>query len=409
MADTGPPREHLSTGYKASFGLVVMLGALTAFAALTIDMYLPGLPEIVRDLHAPAAGGALTVAAFYIGMCMGQLFHGPISDRMGRRRPLLAGIALYVLTTLGAAFAPSIESLIFLRFLQGLGGCAGLVLSRAFVRDRFEPQESAHLFSLLLLILSLSPILAPLIGSTILLFASWRAIFLVLAVFGTVTGIAVFFALPETRSAATAEQARGENPFQSYWAVLRERDVVGYALATGFAHAGLLTYLATTPDVVVTMFGKSPQVFGWVIAVNGIGLILANYVNRRLLGRYGYDFILRRANICSLICSGVLLANSITGFGGLWGILIPLFFIVGAIGFTQPNGLAGAMARDPKRAGSTSAVVGSLQFGLGAVGASIAGALHDGTARPMAAVIFTVYALAWAALRLSAPAAARRI
>src|SRR5262249_8948284 len=159
--------------FHVPLGLVIVLGGLSAFAPLSIDMYLPGLPLIAHDLHAPPGTGALTVSAFFLGMCLGQLFHGPVSDRIGRRLPLLGGIAFYVLTTIGAAFAGSIGQMIALRFLQALGGCAGLVVSRAVVRDRFGPHESAHVFSLLLLVMSLAPIIAPLIGSTILLFRGW--------------------------------------------------------------------------------------------------------------------------------------------------------------------------------------------------------------------------------------------
>ena len=384
-------------------GLMAILAGMTAFAPLSIDMYLPALPAMARDLAAAPASGSLTVASFYVGLCLGQLIHGPLSDRLGRRPPLIAGLALYVLASIGAAMSGAIGQLILLRFLQALGGCAGMVIGRAIVRDRFTPDESAHVFSILLLVMSLAPVLAPLLGSFVLLAAGWRSIFWLLAILGTLLWFGITFALIETRSEATAAHARGESAARSYATLLREPQVMGYALLAGFSHMGLLTYLAITPDVLIGGFGLTPRQFGWTIAVNGVGLVTANFLNRRLLGRYGYDAILRRANLGSILASIVLFIDAFTGFGGLFGVTIPLFFVVGLIGFTQPNAFAGALAHDPRRAGAASALVGCLQFGAGALGATIAGALHDGTARPMAAVILVAYLVGGALLYLLAP------
>lgn len=380
-----------------------MLAAMTAFAPLSIDMYLPALPAMAKDLAAPPATGALTVAAFYVGLCLGQLFHGPLSDRFGRRPPLIAGLALYVLASAGAAVTGAIGQLIVMRFLQALGGCAGMVIGRAVVRDRFTPDESAHVFSILLLVMSLAPVVAPLFGSFVLLVAGWRSIFWILTIFGTVVWLSTIFWLKETRSEATAAHARGESAMRSYATLLREPKVMGYALLAGCSHMGLLTYLAIAPDVLIGGFGLTPRQFGWTIAINGVGLVTANFLNRRLLGKRGYDYILRRANLLSILASAALFVCAFTGFGGLIGIVVPLFFMVALIGFTQPNAFAGALAHDPRRAGAASALVGCLQFGAGALGSAIAGAMHDGTARPMAAVILTAYLLGGALLHLLAP------
>ena len=397
---SGAPRPP--AGVKIKLGFLLLLAGLTAFAPLSIDMYLPALPQMARDLHAPAAAGALTVAAFYIGLCLGQLVHGPLSDRVGRRPPLVAGIAIYVVASIGAALAGSVEMLIAMRFLEALGGCAGLVVGRAVVRDSFTPEDSAHVFSLLLLVMSLAPVIAPLLGSLVLLVAGWRTIFWILVGFGSIVWIGTMFRLKETRSIETAAHARAESPLRSYAAILTERQVMGYALAAGCSHMGLLTYLAIAPEVIITGFGVSPQHFGWVIAVNGIGLVAANAFNRKLLRRWRYDQILRRANGVSIGASVLLALAAYTGFGGFWGVTIPLFVIVGLIGFTQPNAFAGAMAHDPRRAGAVSALVGCLQFGLGAAGSSIAGLLHDGTARPMATIILIAFVTAGLFLRLLA-------
>lgn len=391
------PKLHLP------LGLLALLAGMTAFAPLSIDMYLPALPSMARDLAAPAGMGALTVAAFYVGLCLGQLVHGPLSDRLGRRPPLIAGIALYVVASIGAAVSGAVGLLIVMRFLQALGGCAGMVIGRAVVRDRFTPDESAHVFSILLLVMSLAPVLAPLLGSYVLLIASWRAIFWILTGFGALLWVGTLVGLKESRSAAAAAHARGESAFRSYATLLREPQVMGYALLAGCSHMGLLTYLAVTPDVLIGGFGLSARQFGWTVAVNGIGLVAANFLNRRLLRRRRYDFILRRANLISILASAALFVDAFFALGGLPGILVPLFFIVGLIGFTQPNAFAGALAHDPRRAGAASALVGCLQFGAGALGATIASAFHDGTARPMAAVIFAAYLVGGALLYLLIP------
>jgi DHA1 family bicyclomycin/chloramphenicol resistance-like MFS transporter len=247
--------------------------------------------------------------------------------------------------------------------------------------------------------MSIAPIIAPLIGSWILLLGSWRAIFWLLTGFGALVGLATFWGLPETRSAETAAQARSESPLAAYRAILGERQVMAYALAAGFSHMGLLTYLAISPEVLVSGFHLSPQTYGWVIALNGAGLVTTNWINRRLLARLGYNPILRAANVGSIAASSMLLIDAATGMGGLLGITVPLFFMVGMIGFTQPNAIAGALSSDPQRAGSISALVGFFQFGGGAIGAAVAGAFHDGTPRPMAMVIFGAHVLAFFALR----------
>ena len=372
-------------------GLLAILSGMTAFAPLSIDMYLPAMPSMARDLAAAPSAGALTVAAFYVGLCLGQLIHGPLSDRLGRRPPLIAGIALYILASAGAATSGSIGLLIAMRFFQALGGCAGMVVGRAVVRDRFTPEESAHVFSILLLVMSLAPVIAPLLGSYVLLVASWRAIFWILVAFGTLIWLGTVFGLKESRNEAAAAHARGESAFRSYVTLLGEPKVMGYALLAGCSHMGLLTYLAITPEVLIGGFGLTAREFGWTIAVNGVGLVTANFLNRKLLGKRSYDYILRRANLLAIVAATALFVDAFAGFGGLAGIVVPLFFIVGLIGFTQPNAFAGALAHDPRRAGAASALVGCLQFGAGALGATIASAFHDGTARPMAAVIFAAY------------------
>lgn len=372
---------------KAPLGLVLLLGALTAFGPISIDMYLPALPGMTKALHTTAAAGQWTVAAFFIGISVGQLFYGPLSDRYGRRPPLLLGMALYVAATIGCALAPSIELLIGFRLIQAVGGCAGMVIARTVVRDRFASNEVLHVFSMLMLVMGMAPILAPLFGGWVLLVADWRWIFGAQAIFGLVVATAVVFGLPESRSAETAAQALAEHPLQSYLAMLRQRRFLGYMLTSAAAGAALFTYVSCSPDVVIGFFHISAQAFGWVFGINAVGMVLATQVNARLARRYPSDQIMGLANSAILAVAAALMADAVTGFGGVWGVLAPLFLIMAGLGFNQSNAAAGAFNVDPTRAGSTSALLGASAFGVGAVCSGLAGALRDGTPRPMALVI----------------------
>ena len=248
----------LAQAAKAPLGLILILGSLTAFGPLSIDMYLPGLPAIGRSLHASSADTQMTVAAFFIGIAVGQLFYGPISDRFGRRWPMLIGIGLYIAASVGCAVSNSIGLLIGLRVLQALGGCAGMVIARAIVRDRFESHEVLHVFSMLMLVMGLAPILAPLMGGFMLQVASWRWLFGVQATFAAIVAVAVIFTLPESLSPETAAQARGEHPFRSYFTLLKNPRLLGYVLTGAFSGAALFTYVATSPDIVIGHFPRSP-------------------------------------------------------------------------------------------------------------------------------------------------------
>lgn len=389
----------LAQAAKAPLGLILVLGSLTAFGPLSIDMYLPGLPAIARTLHASASDTQLTVAAFFIGIAVGQLFYGPISDRFGRRWPMLIGIGLYIAASLGCAAAGSIGLLIGLRVLQALGGCAGMVISRAIVRDRFEHHEVLHVFSMLMLVMGLAPILAPLLGGFMLQVASWRWLFGVQAMFAAIVGLAVILTLPESRSQATAEQALGEHPFQSYASLLKNPRLLGYVLTGAFSGAALFTYVATSPDIVIGHFHVRSQDFGWVFGVNAFGFIGCSQINARLARRLPSDVILKWANLGALAAGLLLLAGAESGFGGLWGFLVPQFLVMASMGFTQPNSGAGALGEDGSRAGAVSALVGSAGFVAGATSAAIAGALRDGTPRPMAMVVVGSLILSMICLR----------
>ena len=369
------------------WGLVFLLGSLTAFAPMSIDMYLPALPSIGSSLGATPEATQSTLAAFLIGMALGQFAYGPASDRFGRRGPILVGIAVYVVASVWCALTTSVESLMLARFVQALGGCAGAVVARAVVRDQFSHTETARMLSLLTLVMGVAPIVAPMIGSWILIVASWRAIFWLLALFGLACGLAVFFRLKESRSEETAAHARSENPLRAFAVLLRERRLLGYAIAGALNGAVLFTYISSSPELVIEIYGHSPQAFGWIFGINAVGAIGAGQVNRYLLRTRSPDAVLRKASLVALGFGAVMMLAAITGFGGQWTLLPLLFFCLSSYGLIAGNTMAGALSVDPRRAGSVSALMGGLSFGAGGVAAWAGGALHNGTAVPMAGVM----------------------
>jgi len=236
---------------RTPWGLVVLLGSLTAMGPLAIDMYLPSVPSIGADLKASASATQSTVSAFLAGMAVGQFLYGPASDRLGRRGPILIGAVIFILASAACATATSIEALIASRFIQACGACAGQVVSRAIVRDRFDHTETARMLSLLMLIMGLAPILAPLGGGALLTFGGWRTIFWFITAFGLLVTLAAFFRLQESRSEETAAHARAENPVMAYVALLSQRRLVGYGLAGALNGATLFTYIASSPELLI--------------------------------------------------------------------------------------------------------------------------------------------------------------
>jgi DHA1 family bicyclomycin/chloramphenicol resistance-like MFS transporter len=390
--DTSSAPDH------TPWGLVILLGALTAMGPLAIDMYLPSLPAIGEDLQASAGQTQATVAAFLAGMAVGQFFYGPAADRFGRKPPILVGIVIFIVASAGCALAATPEQLLAGRFIQALGACAGGVVSRAIVRDRFDHRETARVLSLLMLVMGLAPILAPLLGGMLLTFGGWRLNFWFMAAFGAALAVAAVLRLQESRSEETTLQAQSESPLQAYAALLKQPRLIGYGLAGALNGATLFTYIASSPELLIGTYGISPQAFGWVFGLNALGIIGANQVNRWLLRTRMPDYVLARASLVSFGFAVLLALAAVTGIGGRWTILPLLFLVLASYGLMQGNTTAGALSVDPRRAGSTSALLGGLAFGTGALASSLAGFFHDGTARPMALVMLA--ALGGSALAL---------
>lgn len=376
-----------TTPPRIQWGLVILLGGLTAMGPVSIDMYLPTMPSIGSSIHASPSQTQATLAAFVAGMAVGQLVYGPASDRLGRGPPVLLGVAIYLLASVACAMAGSPGMLIGARLVQGLGACSGAVVSRAAVRDRFGHVETARMLSLLMLIMGLAPIFAPLVGSMLLAFGGWRLDFWAMATIGATLLTVSFLRMKETRSRETLEQAQGEHPFRSYLSLLTQKRLVGYMFAAACNSATLFTYISTSPDLLIRAYGIPPWAFGVVFGINGLGLIGSSQINRFLLRQRTPDQVLARASLIAIGLALVMTVFAVTGFGGRWAILPSLFSVLCSYGFIQGNAMAGALNVDYRRAGSISALMGSSQFGMGAATAAAAGLLHDGTAKPMALVM----------------------
>lgn len=383
--------------------LTLVLGALAAFAPMSIDMYLPSLPTLTRDFAAAPGAVELTLAAFFAGLVCGQLVYGPLADRFGRRRPLAAGIVLYVLASIGCALAPTLATLIVMRFIQALGGCAGMVISRAVVRDLFDAQESARMFSLVMLVMGVAPVLAPLLGGGLLIAFGWQSIFWALALFGTLVLVASLRWLPEThRHPAMAIGL--VQAIRAYARLLADRRFVGYALAGGCAQAGMFAYITGSPAVFIDLHGVPAQHYGWLFGANALGLIAASQLNRRLLRTRPARRVLMQANVINAALGVALVIVAGTGAGGFAALLLPLFGYVATLGFIGPNASALALAEQGGQAGSAAALLGTLQFALAALSSAAVGLVQDASAVPMAAVIAICGALALAAHRWMVPA-----
>jgi MFS transporter, DHA1 family, multidrug resistance protein len=376
-----------TTQRPSTLRLTIILGCLAAFGPLSVDMYLPSLPTLAQEFRTDTAAAQLTLSIFFIGLAFGQALYGPIADRFGRKRPLLVGCALYMLASVACVLAPSIEALVVLRLLQALGGCAGMVISRSVVRDLFDEHESARIYSFLMLVMGIAPITAPLLGGQLLAWFGWRSIFWLLGGFGLLCLLMVAFGLPESLPVERRHRAGVRQALGVYVQLLADRRFVGYALAGGFLMAGMFAYISGSPFVVIELYGVSPQQYGWIFGANALGLIIASQLNRWLLARYRGDAILFAALAVAAAASVVLVLVAAFGLGGLVGLLLPLFICIASVGLVGPNTAAAAMAPYGRMAGSASALLGTLQFVVGAVSGIVVGVLYNGTALPMAGTI----------------------
>lgn len=365
---------------------ILILGALSAFGPLAIDFYLPGFPAMALAFATDEKHIQTTLAAYFLGLSLGQLAYGPVADRFGRRIPLLVGVTLFTLASLACAFAPSLDALIAARFVQALGGCAGMVLSRAIVSDKCDAVASAKVFSQLMLVMGLAPILAPMLGGVLVNLYGWQSIFLVLTLFSAGCTLAVALGLPESLPSSQPRQPLS-GALRQYGRLLKDRVFMGHALTGGIAIAGMFAYIAGSPFVFIKLYGVPAEHYGWLFGSNAAGFILVAQVNARLLAKRGPAFLLARTVWVYLAAGLVLLGISTLHTQALWPLLVPLFVCIASLGCIIPNASACAMSGQGARAGSASALLGCVQFSVAAGAAALVGVLHDGSALPMALVI----------------------
>lgn len=364
---------------KVRFALI--LGGLSAFAPLSVDMYLPAFPAMTGQLGATQPEIQLTLTAFVISLAVGQAIAGPLSDAYGRKVPLVAGLTLYAVTSVACAFAPSAPVLVLLRFLEGLGAATGIVISRAQVRDLFSGIALARFFSSLMLVNGLGPIIAPVIGGQVLRFTSWRGVFVVLAVFGTVLLLATLLGLPETLPADQRRSARLGGVLRSYGQLLRDRMFVGYALTSAVTFAAMFGYISGSSFVLQDVYGLSPQQYSLVFGVNSVGILLLGLSSSVLLRRFQPRPLVATGLVIAVL-SGIGMVVAVLAHLGLYGLLVPLFLLVASTGLVMPNATALGLADQARHAGAASALIGLSQFLVGGLTAPLAGSAGS-SALPM--------------------------
>ncbi|MFA6238563.1 MAG: multidrug effflux MFS transporter [Bacteriovorax sp.] len=384
---------------------IILLGSLAAFDPLSIDMYLPSFPQIGKSFSVPVSSVELSLSAFFVGLAIGQLIYGPLADIYGRKKPLVVGMMVYFMASIGCAFSPSIEIFILFRVMQALGGCSGMVITRAIVSDLFDKTRAAHIYSMLMLVMGVAPILAPLAGGYLTKFLGWRAIFQVLAILSLISISCTAYFLPETHK-PTLQNTKRPHFFSllkptlfGYWDLLRDKTFMSYCLSSGFMRAAMFAYIAGSPFVFITLFGVPSENYGWIFGTNAVGIIGASQVNRLVLRRATLENTFKYSMIASGVLAFVLLVNSYF-FHSLFAILIPLFLMTTSMGFLFPNSAALGLASQGHRAGVASALLGTLQWSIAFVSSFFVSLFHNDSPMPMTGVIFGSTVLAILSLRL---------
>jgi DHA1 family bicyclomycin/chloramphenicol resistance-like MFS transporter len=357
--------------------LVLTLGALVAIGPLSIDMYLPALPSITRDLMTTESTIQLTVSGTVLGLALGQLLVGPLSDAVGRRVPLIAGTLVHVVASLLCLLAPTVDLLIAARIAQGLGASAGMVLAIAVVRDLYVDRAAATLLSQLILVMGVSPVLAPTFGSALLHWTRWRGVFVALATLGVIIAVAAVRTLPETLPVRHRQPFRVRATLRTYRSLLTDRSFIGLVIVAGLAMAGLFAFVAGGSFVFQLQYGLSQQQFGLMFGVSALWMIAATQLNARLMRWYEPYQVLVVASVCAAGCAAVLLAVAATGVGGMFGLAAPLWLVLFFAGLVLPNAPAVALTAHGRTAGTAASLLGAVQFGVGAIVSPLVGVLGN--------------------------------
>jgi len=374
-------------GRKQNFIIILILGALNTITPFSIDMYLPGFPQIAKDFHTQIDSVALSVSTYFLGYAFGQILYGPLLDRFGRKPPLYAGLALYILATIGCFTTTTIEALWVIRFIQALGGCVASVAAMAMVRDFFPPEKAAGVISLLVLILGVSPLLAPTAGSFIIVNWGWHAVFIVLAVITALIVILVFFFLPEGHVPDRTMSLKPLPIIRGFKLVLTAPTFYVFALAGSFSFSGLFVYVAHSPAIFMGHFGLTEKLYGGVFALLSVGFIGGSQLNHILSKRFSNRQILQSALMVQALVAVLFLVGAVNGWYGLPGVLVLLFALLCCCGISYPNAAALCMAPFSKNAGTASSLLGFIQIGLGGLISAGAGLLPMDAITAMAVVM----------------------
>ena len=367
--------------------LPLLLGVLTAVGPLSTDMYLPAFPAIEAAMGTPAGSAQITLATWFAGLAVGQITQGTLADRYGRRGPLIVGLCTYTIANAGCALAPDIVSLSVLRFVSAFGGSASMVIPRAIVRDLADGHAAARLMSRLMLVMGVAPILAPSLGGAVLGVFSWHFIFWFTALYGGICAVLVWRFLPDTLPAAHRIRLGVASLFARFQDVLGDRIFLAFAFTGGFGMFGMFAYIGGSPGVFIQRYHLSPVHYGMIFSISAGMFILASQLNPRILRRFGAARVLQVGTRIYLIAACALMADAVTGFGGVAGVVAPVGLGMGSMGFVMPNSAVGALSRHGKQAGSASALMGTMQFCLAALSGSLVGVLSNGTAIPMAGLM----------------------
>lgn len=364
--------------------IILILGLLSAIAPFSIDMYLPGFPAIAKSFNITTAQVTLSLSSFFIGISLGQIVYGPLLDRFGRKKPLYAGLLLYLIATAGCYFAPSIEILIGLRFIQAIGSCAAGVVSMAMVRDFFPPNENAKIFSLLLLVLGVSPMIAPSIGGIIVADFGWKAIFIALFLLVVIVLLIAYFFLPESRQADQSYTIKAKPILQGYWQILKNPQFITYAIGGSIAFSGLFAYISDSPVIFMEGYGISNKAYGWIFAILSIGLVGAGQFNRLFAKYFKPEEIVIGAISSMIIIGSILFSGLNQHWFGMIGTIVCIFLFLGCIGISNPNAAALSMAPFEKNAGSAASLFGFLQWGTAGLSSVVVSYFKSQTPIPLA-------------------------
>jgi DHA1 family bicyclomycin/chloramphenicol resistance-like MFS transporter len=367
--------------------VIIILGLLTAIGPFSIDMYLPAFPDIAKGLHTTVAQVTLSLSSFFIGISFGQLLYGPLLERFGRKKPLYAGLCIYLIASVGCAFAASVNALIALRLLQALGGCVGMVAARAMVRDLFEVKENAKVFSMLMLVVAVSPIIAPTLGGYITSILGWRYVFVVLIIVNIIVIICAYFLLPESKKPDPNFSLRPAPIIKNFSGVITHPQFYTYALTAAISASGLYAYIGGSPHVFMEIFHVTEKQYGWIFALIAMGLIGASQVNSLLLKNYTSEQLIKIALRCQSVTGLAMVCLTLLGWSDLFVTIFLIFIFLSTQGFVFPNASALSLAAFGHTAGSASALLGAIQMTIGACTSAIVSVLQDHTALPMTGVM----------------------